>query len=399
MRGFRHSGAEEFPAKILIVRAKHQIAQVIYFLRLLRETNVQFPEAFRREPYSSQCFPPELCTQFLQEFFPVDFNGFGRRRGVCRSFCRYSGCTPGFDFVQTPLFDHPAEAQALHDRQQLRCAVQLPGKAFRSEIAVGTGFAFFQRHFTENRCQPVGTVRIRLTGSQFLLHPVLDVQRSRVAVNLPDAAVAPHQIHRCLFPDSGNARDVVGTVAHQGFQVHHQGRFKAVFLAKTLRRIQDRFRLAHAAFDVADRGTVTHQLQAVLVTGDDEAVVSLLFGDSAESSENVVGFVSGQFQTRNSHGIQHFLEQRHLDGKLLRHRLPLRFIKGKALMAESRLLPVEGHAQRFRLQFFQQMLQDRQKTVNRIGRGSVRGIQLTHAVKGAVYNAVAVNDHKIHNIT
>ena len=47
----------------------------------------------------------------------------------------------------------------------------------------------------------------------------------------------------------------------------------------------------------------------------------------------------------------------------------------------------------------QQMLQDRQKTVNRIGRGSVRGIQHTHTVKGAVYYAVAVNDHKIHIIT
>ena len=188
----------------------------------------------------------------------------------------------------------------------------------------------------------------------------------------------------------------VRAVAHQGLEVHHEGRLKTVLLPKAFRGVEDGLCLPHPALYVADGGAVGDQLQAVLVPGDDDAVVSLLLGDAGEGAQNVVRLIARQLQVGDPHRIQQFLQDRHLNRQFLRHGLALGFVEVIAPVPESRLSPVKGDTDRLRLLILIEMLENGEEAVDGIGRRPVRGIQLPNPEERAVDNAVAVDEHEFH---
>ena len=139
-----------------------------------------------------------------------------------------------------------------------------------------------------------------------------------------------------------------------------------------------------------------HQLQGVAVAGDQQAPVSRRLTACGQRPENVVCLISRQFQPRDPHCVQQFLQNRHLYRQVLRHRLALGFVKAAGPVAEGRLAPVKGYRQGVRSVFLQQRPQNGQETVYRIRRGAVGRIQHAYAVIGAVYQAVPVNGHQRH---
>jgi len=94
------------------------------------------------------------------------------------------------------------------------------------------------------------------------------------------------------------------------------------------------------------------------------------------------------------HGVQRFLQKRHLHGQLLRHRLALGLVALVHLVPEGRRGQVEGHAERIRHLALEELLQNGQEAVHRVRRRAVRRVQGPDAVKGAIYDAVAVQYHE-----
>ena len=146
-----------------------------------------------------KCIGCGICTRVCPQAAPKlsfrDGNGL-RQLFLLRPGGGSGFPGPRFQLLQTPLVDHPPEAQALHESQQLRRPPQRPAEA-RGILAV-------QRHLAENRREPVGAVGAVPSGREFLPYTVLDLQGVQISVDLRDGAVAPNQIHGGLFADAGH---------------------------------------------------------------------------------------------------------------------------------------------------------------------------------------------------
>ena len=83
----------------------------------------------------------------------------------------------------------------------------------------------------------------------------------------------------------------------------------------------------------------------------------LLIRLRSHGAEQIVGFPPLQFAPCDIHGVEHFLERRHLDCQFVGHPLALRLVAFELLVPEGRPFHVKCNAQsvgRFFLQQFQQ---------------------------------------------
>ena len=145
---------------------------------------------------------------------------------------------------------------------------------------------------------------------------------------------------------------------------------------------------------------VGDQLEAVPVPGGDGAPVPGPLTHAGEGAQQIVGLKALFLNAQDAHGVQHFLQQRHLRRQLLRHPLPLGLVAVIAQMAEGGGLQVKGHRQPLGPLLVQQPPQDGEKAVNGVGGRAVRRVQHTDPEVGPVDNAVSVdreNFHRIHS--
>ena len=91
------------------------------------------------------------------------------------------------------------------------------------------------------------------------------------------------------------------------------------------------------------------------------------------------------------HRPKHLLHQRDLLVQLRRHRLPRPLIGVKHLMAEGRLVHIEGHRQMIRLLLIQHLQKDIQETIDRIRMLPLRIRQLRDPVKRPGHDAVSID--------
>ena len=149
---------------------------------------------------------------------------------------------------------------------------------------------------------------------------------------------------------------------------------------------------AHHGGGQQHRGGVAHQLQAVAVSGGQKAVILPGGAGSGQRAQDVVGFPALGGDGAVAQVCQQLLEHRHLLGQFLRHAVAGGLVAVVHFVPEGGSLQVKGHGHLVGLALLEQGEQDIQKAVNRIGIAAVLGGQQLDAKKGAVGNAVAVND-------
>ena len=290
--------------------------------------------------------------------------------------------------LQPPLFNELGKTEPAEQAVQLRLIVMVPDglRRRKRDRRVGADGSQLERQF--------GAFT---SLSEFFAHALFHIERVQFPVNGLDRSEPCNEILCRLLSDTRHTGDIVRTVAHESFQIDHADGIKAVLRAEHLGRVFHRLRLSHAGLNVADVGRVRNELEAVLIARDDDALPPGALAALADRAEQIVRLIPLQLQTAHAHGVKRLLQQRHLHGQLLRHRLALRLVAVVLFVAERRRAQIERDAQRLRHLQLQHALQDGQKAVHTVGGRAVRRVEHPHAVKRAVDDAVAVKDHQFHS--
>ena len=247
-----------------------------------------------------------------------------------------------------------------------------------------------------DRRQPIAVARSLFPRDQLGAGALFDRGIVDMFVDRVERAEPGEQLLRALLADAGHARNIVRGIAHQALEVDQADGIETVFFPEQLGCELAAGVLPHAARNQLDGGMIGNQLQAVPVARDDQAIVPVLFRDPADRADQVVGFKPGQFAPADAHRVQHFLHDRKLHGKLLRHTLAGRFIGFKPLVAERLFLAVKTDNRPVGRFLLAQLQEGGQKAENGVCEQTVGRVQRTHAIIGAVQYAVAVDDHQFH---
>ena len=250
------------------------------------------------------------------------------------------------------------------------------------------------RRVPVDRGEIVGLVGALFAVFELCTQRGADVRVVDVLVHACERAVLPHKLERRFLPHARDAGDVVARIAHERLEIDHAGRIEAVFLPEALGRVVDGLGLPHARFDVEHAHMFSHELQSVLIAGDNNALPALLRADAAHGAEKIVRLPAGELAPLNAERVEHVLQNRHLRGEIVRHGLARRLIRLAVLVAERRLAAVEHDAERVRGLVVEQLLQDIQKAENGVRRRAVGRGERAHAVICAVHEAVAVDEHQ-----
>ena len=253
-----------------------------------------------------------------------------------------------------------------------------------------------QRRIAADRRQIVGEIGHFLAVFQLFAQLRLDFGTVQMRINTVQRSKFMQQIARRFRPDPGNARNIVRAVAHERLKIDQAHRRKAVFLLKNLGRIIHGRGLPGLRTDELDHNVRLNELQAVAVAGQNHAVPAAFAALHADRADHIVRLPALTFVNRNVHCGQNLLHDRHLHGQLLGHAVARSLVTVVFQVAEGRAVQVEGNAQRVGLFLARDLLQDVQKAIDRVGIEALARRQRPHAVKRAVDDAVAVQNHQFH---
>ena len=202
-------------------------------------------------------------------------------------------------------------------------------------------------------------------------------------------AVFGDELERRLFPDAGNAGDVVARVAHEALHVGHLRRGKAIGVIDALRVQPQAFGDALAGED--DLRLPAYQLQAVAVAREHIGVDTPLVGQARGGAQQVVRLIALQLADAHVHGFQHLPHQGQLGPELLRHGLAGRLVPVVERVAEGGGVHVHHHAQPVRAVIAQRLDQHAEKAVHGVGIGSVRSGKERKGVKAPKNQAIPIH--------
>ena len=154
------------------------------------------------------------------------------------------------------------------------------------------------------------------------------------------AAEAAHQVTGALPADARRAGDIVHAVSHQPQHVHHPFGGDPEELLHS-GGIEQRVGFGL----VKHSGAVVHQLEHVLVVGDNGCLPAIFGGLSGQSPDEVVGFETIHLQNGDPHGLAELPNHRELGGQIFRHPGPIGLVLLEGFMPEGRLFAVEDDGQ------------------------------------------------------
>ena len=224
----------------------------------------------------------------------------------------------------------------------------------------------------------------------------LGLQAIQPGIDGFDALIALDEVHGGLFPDALDPGDVVAGVPHQGLEVDDVDGLKAVLLPEGLRGHVLFGGLAHAGGHQLHPGGLRDELEGVPVPGDDDGLPPGGGVPHRDGAQKVVGLPAVQLVAGDVHGVQHVLQNGHLDGQLVRHPLALGLVALIGQMPEGGGLPVKADAQGVGGLLVQQLLQDGEEAVDGVGGGAVPGGEHPDPEKGPVDDGIAVDGHELH---
>ena len=118
------------------------------------------------------------------------------------------------------------------------------------------------------------------------------------------------QFHRGLFANAGDARNVVGVIAHKTLQIAHAVGFETVLLlehvAVKLDRLTDALLCHEHVCAFAD------ELQRVAVSRDEQRIDSFRLAFARECAEDIVRLIARRFANGDAHLAEQLLEHRKL---------------------------------------------------------------------------------------
>ena len=208
-----------------------------------------------------------------------------------------------------------------------------------------------------------------------------------------ERAVLRDQLARTLVADAGHAFDVIDGVAHQRHDIDHLVGGDAELLLDPGGVVPRAFvaRIEHA-------DAVAHQLEKILVEGDDHRLETGAGRLHRQRTDDIVGFIPIGRNDRDAERLARRVDHRDLDCELIRHRRAIRLVVAGEIVAKRAPGQIERRGNVLRLVLVQQLAQHGHEDVHGVGRLSLRIAQQAavgrahRRVIGAVHLRAAVDE-------
>ena len=221
-------------------------------------------------------------------------------------------------------------------------------------------------------------------GSELLLR-----QPGRLLQQPVERAELGDQRPRALLADAGDALDVVAGVSHQGEDVDHLVRPHPELLLH--RRLVEPGSVV-ARVEYPD--PIVHELEEVLVAGDDGHVEVRRHRPRGQGPDHVVGLEALAGDDGDPQRRARVVHLGNLLDEVFGHRTPVGLVVGRELVPEGRPLEVERGRDELRGLLGDQLAQHRDEAVHRVRGASVRSRQPANRVIGAIHLGVAVDEEQ-----
>ncbi len=198
------------------------------------------------------------------------------------------------------------------------------------------------------------------------------------------------EVARALVPDAGNARDVVDRVPDERQDVGDAlGRHSPLLLDGLPVEARG---AAPLAAGVEDEDVVGHELQQVLVRGDDHDLQALLDRLPGEGRDRVVRLVAGDLDHRHPQRLAHAPDVRDLHGEGVVHLRAVGLVLRVLPVAERLPRRVEEDGDVLRTLVLEELAQHRGEAVGGVRGQALAGGEPADGVEGAVELAGAVDE-------
>ncbi len=205
-----------------------------------------------------------------------------------------------------------------------------------------------------------------------------------------DGAELADEVARALVADPGDAGHVVHRVADEGEHVHDALGGDAPLLLDRL-PVEAR-RAAPLAAGVQHEDVVGHELQEVLVRGDDDDLQALLDRLPGEGRDRVVRLEAGHLDDRHPQRLAHPADVRHLHREVVVHLRAVGLVLRVLLVAERLPRRVEEDGHVLRLLVLEELPEHGGEAVGGVRGQALAGGEAADRVEGAVELAGAVDE-------
>ena len=167
--------------------------------------------------------------------------------------------------------------------------------------------------------------------------------------------VSRNNFCRRLFSNTGNSRNIICGISHQGLQFNNLCRCHLICLKYFFCAII--FYLCFSALGLwnSDQHMIRSELQKITVTRQNCCIDPFLFCHSRNSSQQIICLISFHCDNSHIHCRQNLLDQRNLFPQFFRHRFSCTFICIIHFMTKCRCMKIKSNCQIFRFFFFQHL--------------------------------------------
>ena len=199
-----------------------------------------------------------------------------------------------------------------------------------------------------------------------------------------------------LFADACHAGDIVRAVPHQRLDLDQFPGSHTVLLLDLCHAVEGAFGASHLGGGKAYGGGIAHQLQAVPVSGGDDALIARILTQPGQGAQNIVGLIAFAGHHRIAQLLQQILEIGQLHCQFVGHAMASGLVFGVELVPEGGRLEVEGKGNRIRGSFLTDLQKDGEKAIDAVGIDAILGGERAHAVVSPVEYAVGVDGEQLH---
>ena len=182
-------------------------------------------------------------------------------------------------------------------------------------------------------------------------------------INVFQTAIFLHEFRRRLFANASHARDIIGAIAHQGFEINQLVWLQVIFFAEggDIQHL-----VGGAALGQLHAHLRRQKLEDIAVASGDMDIQALLDGLAADCAKNVISFHIVHRQPRDVEGVDNLMNPLELTRQVVRHLDAVRLVIGINLLAGAQA-PVKSDGDVFRLMKFIDFQQRAAETIDRIG--------------------------------